>query len=323
MKTIEEIRKALQLIHHVATGQSTRAYMSIPADPNRDADLILSAAIDELEQLRLALQRRVLGQHRDRGAATQAEAERDRAREEANAESKLGTVLAGELAAEKQAHFETTKRLFEMQCAAIAIAQQVSNPREEQREVDAQYIENVIVGSVISAQEVAEAIRKLPTTATPLADRRRAEPATRPIEFWSCDPDAERLHESEVEEAVCAWLDDAELADVVWPIKAYGWARVEVTDSALGHAGDAAAERAAQVLDEDEYGDPHGDHEVLNPTARERLAAVITGTLIAARCTGELSSWACQVVETREVTEAQARAWFPDWFKSPEAPCGP
>jgi hypothetical protein len=50
--TIEEIRKALQLIHRVAIGESDRAYMSIPADPKRDADLILSAAIDELESLR-------------------------------------------------------------------------------------------------------------------------------------------------------------------------------------------------------------------------------------------------------------------------------
>lgn len=46
------LRKALQRIHHVATGQSDRAYMSIPADPKRDADLLLSAAIDELVELR-------------------------------------------------------------------------------------------------------------------------------------------------------------------------------------------------------------------------------------------------------------------------------
>lgn len=48
----ETLRKALQLIHRVAIGQSDRAYMSIPADPKRDADLLLSAAIDELVELR-------------------------------------------------------------------------------------------------------------------------------------------------------------------------------------------------------------------------------------------------------------------------------
>lgn len=52
MKTIEQIRDAFHLIHRVATGQSDRGYMSIPADPERDADLIVAAAIDELEALR-------------------------------------------------------------------------------------------------------------------------------------------------------------------------------------------------------------------------------------------------------------------------------
>lgn len=55
--SIEEIRKAFQRVHHVATGQSVRAYMSIPADPARDADLIVCAAIDELEELRLNVDR--------------------------------------------------------------------------------------------------------------------------------------------------------------------------------------------------------------------------------------------------------------------------
>ena len=50
--TIEEIHEAFLLMHHVAIGKSDRAYMSIPADPNRDADLIVSAAIDELKALR-------------------------------------------------------------------------------------------------------------------------------------------------------------------------------------------------------------------------------------------------------------------------------
>ncbi len=53
MKTIEEIRAALGHIHAYALQKTGRPYMSIPADPNRDADLILSAAIDELAVLRL------------------------------------------------------------------------------------------------------------------------------------------------------------------------------------------------------------------------------------------------------------------------------
>ena len=49
------LRAALQRIHRAATGQSDAAYMSIPANPNEDADLILSAAIDELVELREAV----------------------------------------------------------------------------------------------------------------------------------------------------------------------------------------------------------------------------------------------------------------------------
>lgn len=52
MKPIEEIRAAFHRIHRVATGQSTEAFMSIPARPEHDADLIVSAALDELEELR-------------------------------------------------------------------------------------------------------------------------------------------------------------------------------------------------------------------------------------------------------------------------------
>jgi len=50
---IEKIVEAALLMHKVATGQSDRAYMSVPADPERDADLILFDAIAELKKLRV------------------------------------------------------------------------------------------------------------------------------------------------------------------------------------------------------------------------------------------------------------------------------
>jgi hypothetical protein len=52
VKTIDEIRDAFLHVHHVAIGTSERSYMSIPADPQRDADLIVMAAIEELKTLR-------------------------------------------------------------------------------------------------------------------------------------------------------------------------------------------------------------------------------------------------------------------------------
>ena len=51
----EELREALQRIHRVATRQTSESYMSIPADPARDADLLIGGAIDELMDMRAAL----------------------------------------------------------------------------------------------------------------------------------------------------------------------------------------------------------------------------------------------------------------------------
>lgn len=58
MKTIEQIRASFQRIHRIASNQERPGdggYMRIPADPEHDADLIVSAAIDELESLRAEL----------------------------------------------------------------------------------------------------------------------------------------------------------------------------------------------------------------------------------------------------------------------------
>lgn len=54
MKSIDEIRSAFIHVHHYAIGKTREPYMEIPPNPNRDADLILSAAIDELAELRAA-----------------------------------------------------------------------------------------------------------------------------------------------------------------------------------------------------------------------------------------------------------------------------
>lgn len=53
----ETLREALHRIHHVATCRKPdcterHSYMEIPANPKADADLLLSAAIDELVELR-------------------------------------------------------------------------------------------------------------------------------------------------------------------------------------------------------------------------------------------------------------------------------
>lgn len=58
MTSISEFRAALSKMHARACGDASKVYMSIPADPERDADLLLSTAIDRLEQeagVRIAL----------------------------------------------------------------------------------------------------------------------------------------------------------------------------------------------------------------------------------------------------------------------------
>lgn len=52
MKTTEQIRAAFMRVHDYAVRDSRSSYMSIPADPSGDADLIVCAAIDELGALR-------------------------------------------------------------------------------------------------------------------------------------------------------------------------------------------------------------------------------------------------------------------------------
>jgi len=50
--TISELRDALLKMHARATGDQSAVYMSVPADPRRDADLMLMAALEELEAYR-------------------------------------------------------------------------------------------------------------------------------------------------------------------------------------------------------------------------------------------------------------------------------
>lgn len=51
-KTIKEIHDAFDKVHRRAMGETRDAYMSIPARPDVDADLIVTSAIDELAALR-------------------------------------------------------------------------------------------------------------------------------------------------------------------------------------------------------------------------------------------------------------------------------
>lgn len=49
---LKTLREALSRMHSVAIGESRDSYMRVPADPKRDADLLLSAALEELAAAR-------------------------------------------------------------------------------------------------------------------------------------------------------------------------------------------------------------------------------------------------------------------------------
>lgn len=136
----------------------------------------------------------------------------------------------------------------------------------------------------------------------------------RKIDFWSLDEMAERLTSEELEEAVEAYLDEVVIKDVTWPLKAYGWARREVADKDIEGLGVSLAESAEEWLDEEFGGDDNGYHDVLDEAGKERVARAAIEALKAARQAGELSSWQCEVIETREVTEEKARLWCPLQF---------
>lgn len=139
----------------------------------------------------------------------------------------------------------------------------------------------------------------------------------RRVVFWSTSPDEEGLSHESVLEAVDHFLDEVvDLSKVEWPLVVFGWARREVSDKELEGLGESLAERAEEWLDEEFGGDDYGRHRVLDDDAERRLAKVMAAALVAEREQGGITSWQCEVVESRAVTMAEAMAWSPHlpWF---------
>lgn len=108
---IERIRDAFARAHKIATGGLAH-YMSIPADAERDADLILSDAIDELEALRNAAPALLDLAERAQGL------ERDVAR--ADAIALTASKDANELEAERDALKAEVERLCKVHWQSVA-----------------------------------------------------------------------------------------------------------------------------------------------------------------------------------------------------------
>lgn len=129
------------------------------------------------------------------------------------------------------------------------------------------------------------------------------------IDFYDCDHDAEELTHKSIDEAICAHLDQADVAS--WPtiLKVYGWRRETYTFDAERILADAL--EAA----DDEHANPNGDGTEPTPAmieAAEAFAAVLNR---------EYEVWTCERVLDPIVRQNVAE-WIieneRDWLDEPE-----
>lgn len=144
------------------------------------------------------------------------------------------------------------------------------------------------------------------------------EPTVAGPHFWSTRRDDETLHHTEVEEAAWRCIEDQSegtesLADTIKriaPLTVYGFTRDQVTDADLARHAEWATERICELLDEQEYGDPNGDHHVLKTEGADLVEAAIRDALTRARARGQISPWTCHESEQRTLTEAELLEMF-------------
>lgn len=143
--------------------------------------------------------------------------------------------------------------------------------------------------------------------------------------FWSCDDGAERLSHNDLGDAVEEYVDgfnspncDVEkiLREEVSPLVIYGYTRAEVTDRHLADFANDLADHLAESLDEDEFGDPFDDHQVLAEDDKKAIAERFCTVLREERA--RFVPWACEVT-MRVVVEGDelvrmVREICPYWF---------
>lgn len=145
-----------------------------------------------------------------------------------------------------------------------------------------------------------------------------------PIEFWTCDDDPDRLSITEFEEAVIEHVDkwapakdlEALLRVTIAPLTVYGHSRAEVTDEFLDGEAEELVERLTERLNEDEWGDPDGNHDVFSEKGQELLAAKFAVALREVR--HHIVPWHCKVTKTVVIEAdelvAMVRAQCPEWL---------
>ena len=131
-------------------------------------------------------------------------------------------------------------------------------------------------------------------------------------DFWDCDDDTEQLSHTDVLEAIQDYLqgfleegDVEEQLREIGPIEVYPWTRNAVSVQHVDDATEQLLERAAEILDEDEeLGDPDGDHEILPESVVAKYRAEMR--MLVERLYGEANVWGCTAgaaitIETEEL----------------------
>lgn len=135
--------------------------------------------------------------------------------------------------------------------------------------------------------------------------------------FWTCDDATERLHHTELEEAVFDCIEaqaepNESRRDTIKrlaPLTVYGWTRDVVDDRRIQSVSEWAVERIQDDID-DELSDPDGGERVLKDDQARELKQTIIEKLTEMRSAGQLVPWSCSQTEERVLTEAELLAMF-------------
>lgn len=151
--------------------------------------------------------------------------------------------------------------------------------------------------------------------------------------FWSCDDGAESLSHTELSDAVEDYVDgflspgcdtEAILREKVSPLSIYGYSRIEISDRDLDNLAEFLVDRLAEACDEDEWGDPNGDHHVLDKAGQAAFTARFAAVLREER--KHIVPWTCAISKTVLVEGdelvAMVREFCPYWFEDRLPPPG-
>ncbi len=116
----------------------------------------------------------------------------------------------------------------------------------------------------------------------------------REIVLWSCDPEAEEMSATDIEEAVTDWIEYAENTERPVPetIAVYGYARM-VPSWPDGHQ---ILDNILEALDDDGYGSPE-EYSIEHASDLMKKAADVLADVIKS----DYKIWSCEIVHTEEV----------------------